>query len=132
MDYRDCTSQKHNAHGPETVRIHYRWHPLFGQDFRLERRARFPRGEYVFCKLPDGTIAGLPAWMTEAVACIGLDEGTAMPSAGALSELRSLLDSLASRGGASLERAVAVIACPESLGLHLPFAVPSESMPRRL
>ena len=78
--------------------------PLFGQDLRLERRARFPRGEYVFCKLPDGTIAGLPAWMTEAVACIGLDEGTAMPSAGALSELRSLLDSLASRGGASLEK----------------------------
>jgi hypothetical protein len=70
----------------------------------LERRARFPRGEYVFVKLPDGTIAGLPAWMTEAVACTGLDTGTAMPSAGALSELWSLLDSLPSRGGASLER----------------------------
>ncbi len=42
--------------------------------------------------------------MTEAVACIGLDQGTAMPSADALSELRSLLDSLASRGGACLEK----------------------------
>jgi hypothetical protein len=42
--------------------------------------------------------------MTEAVACIGLDQGAAMPSAGALSELRSLLDSLALRGVASLEK----------------------------
>ena len=70
----------------------------------MERRARFPRGEYVFVKLPDGTIAGLPAWMTEAVACTGLDTGTAMASAGALSELWSLLESLPSRGSASLER----------------------------
>jgi len=40
--------------------------------------------------------------MTEAVACIGLDSGTAMPSASALWELWSLLDSLPSRGGSSL------------------------------
>lgn len=62
-----------------------------------------PRGDYIFCELPDGTIAGLPAWMTELEACTGLDTGTAMPSAAALSELWSLLDSLRSRGGASLE-----------------------------
>jgi hypothetical protein len=72
-------------------RIQYRWHPLFGQELKLQRVARFPRGEYVFCELPDGTIAGLPAWMTDATVCGSIKVGMAMVSAEALAELRGVL-----------------------------------------
>jgi hypothetical protein len=39
------STPKHSAHGLKTVRIQYRWHPLFGQNLRLQRMATFPRGE---------------------------------------------------------------------------------------
>ena len=98
------SAPKHNAHGLETVRIYYRWHPLFGRYLRLRRRAKYPRGEYVYCELPDGTVAGLPGWMTDSSACSVLDLGTAMPSATALAELRLLVDSLSSHSSAPLEK----------------------------
>jgi hypothetical protein len=41
------------------VKIHYPFHPLNGQNLRVQRRAKFPRGEYIYCELPDGTIGGV-------------------------------------------------------------------------
>src|SRR4029077_17466963 len=95
---------KHNAHSPTSVRIHYRWHPLFGQDLKLHRTAKLPRGEYIYCDLPDGTIAGLPAWMADPTACSSIEVGKVMASAEARSELRRLMASGASHGGAPLEK----------------------------
>src|ERR1019366_6642802 len=57
--------QKHSAHSPEVVTIHYSWHPLHGQVLPVHRRAKFPRGEYVFCQLPDGTLGGFPSWVAD-------------------------------------------------------------------
>src|SRR5580658_2030123 len=94
------SAPKHNAHSPKTVRIQYRWHPLFGQDLKLHRTARFPRGEYVFCELPNGTIAGLPAWMTDPGTCASIEVGQVIASAEALIELRSLMDRVMSSAGA--------------------------------
>ena len=37
------TSQKHSAHGPEIVKIHYPFHPLHGQSLRVQRRAKLPK-----------------------------------------------------------------------------------------
>src|SRR5580692_11679920 len=98
------TTPKHHAHGPQTVRIQYRWHPLFGQDLKLQRIARFPRGEYVFCELPDGTIAGLPAWMADPAVCGAVEVGDVMASAGALAELQDLIGRAASPVTAALEK----------------------------
>lgn len=89
-------SQKHNAHSPETVRIHYPFHPLYGQILKVRRRAKFPRGEYIYCELPDGTIGGFPAWIAEASSTTEFAVGLPLTSAVALSELRALLDSLRS------------------------------------
>ena len=80
------------------MKIHYRWHPLFGQELILQRVAKFPRGEYVFCELPNGTVAGLPAWMTEVSACAAVEAGDVMASAEALAELRDLVSTVMRRG----------------------------------
>ena len=97
---------KHNAHGPEVVKIHYPFHPLHGQSLRVERRAKLPKGEYIFCELPDGTIGGFPSWIADPTKSSNFTVGPAMTSAAALAELRKLLDSLHSnsqRGNASLK-----------------------------
>jgi hypothetical protein len=99
-------SQKHNAHGPEVIKIHYPFHPLHGQSLRVERRAKLPKGEYIFCELPDGTIGGFPSWIADPTKSPNFIVGPAMTSAAALAELRKLLDSLHSnsqRGTASLK-----------------------------
>src|ERR1700722_4490154 len=99
-------SQKHNAHSPEVIKIHYPFHPLHGQSLRVERRAKLPKGEYIFCELPDGTIGGFPSWIADPTKGPYLTVGPAMASAAALAELRKLLDSLHSnshRGNASLK-----------------------------
>src|SRR5437660_10822688 len=100
------SSQKHNAHGSEVVKIHYPFHPLHGQSLRVERRAKLPKGEYIFCELPDGTIGGFPSWIADPTKSPDFTVGPAMTSAVALAELRKLLDSLLSnsqRGNASLK-----------------------------
>ena len=87
-------SQKHNAHGPEVVRIYYPFHPLHGQSLRVERRAKLPKGEYLFCELPDGTIGGFPSWIADPTKSPHFTVGPPLTSAVALAELRKLLDSL--------------------------------------
>jgi hypothetical protein len=99
-------SQKHNAHGPEIIKIHYEFHPLYGQSLRVQRRVKFPHGEYIFCELPDGTIGGFPSWVADATKTPDVTIGTPLASAAALVELRTLLDRLHSdrkRDKASLE-----------------------------
>jgi hypothetical protein len=99
-------SQKHNAHGPEVVKVHYAFHPLHGQSLRVERRAKLPKGEYIFCELPDGTIGGFPSWIVDPTKSPAFTVGPPLTSAVALAELRNLLDSLHSksqRGTASLK-----------------------------
>ena len=100
------TSQKHNAHAPEVIKIHYPFHPLHGQSLRVERRAKLPKGEYIFCELPDGTIGGFPSWIADPTKSPNFTVGPPLTSARALAELRKLLDRLHSnsqRGNASLK-----------------------------
>src|SRR5439155_1024738 len=51
-----------------------------------------------------GPIAGLPAWMADPAACSSIEVGKVMASAEALTELRGLMDSVASHVGAPLEK----------------------------
>jgi hypothetical protein len=65
-----------------------------------------PKGEYIFCELPDGTIGGFPSWIADPKKSPNFTLGPALASAAALAELRKLLDSLHSnsqRGNASLK-----------------------------
>src|SRR4051812_50227284 len=101
------SSQKHNAHSPEIVKIHYPFHPLNGQKLRIHRRVKFPRGEYIFCELPDGTIGGFPSWIADPPKSPNFSVGPALTSAAAPAELLKMLDSLHSNsqpGNASLKR----------------------------
>ena len=93
---RRLASQKHNAHGPEIIKVHYQFHPLFGQSLRVQRRVKFPRGDYIFCELPDGTIGGFPSWIADAAKASEVAVGTPLVSAVALAELHTLLDGLRS------------------------------------
>jgi hypothetical protein len=96
QSFRFLASQKHNAHGPEIVKVYYRFHPLYGQSLRVQRRVKFPRGEYIFCELPDGTIGGFPSWIADATKAPEGDIGTPLVSVEALTGLRRLLDGLRS------------------------------------
>jgi hypothetical protein len=64
-----------------------------------------PRGEYLFCELPDGTIGGFPSWVADSVRGAGFTSGSPLVSTLALAELRALLERLHSgsqRDNASL------------------------------
>jgi hypothetical protein len=89
-------SQKHNARGPEFVRVHYQFHPLFGQSLRVQRRAKFPHGEYIFCEFPDGTVGGFPLWIADVSKASDITVGPSLVSASALAELHALLGVLLS------------------------------------
>jgi hypothetical protein len=85
--------QSHNTHHFETVTVYYRWHPLAGKNLRVHKRQKDRYGEYIFVRLPDDTICGLPAWMFN-VACAEFVIGTPFISIEALTELRDLLGEL--------------------------------------
>jgi hypothetical protein len=98
--------QKHNAHGPEVIKVHYPFHPLHGQSLRVQRRAKLPNGEYIFCELPDGSIGGFPSWIADATKTPHFTVGPPLISAAALTQLWTLLDGLRSnsqRDNASLK-----------------------------
>src|SRR5438045_8955391 len=87
-------SQKHNAHGSEVIKIHYPFHPLYGQSLRVERRAKLPKGDYIFCELPDGTIGGFPSWVADPTKRPNFSVGLALTPPAALAALPKLLDAL--------------------------------------
>jgi hypothetical protein len=67
---------------------------------------KLPKGEYIFCELPDGSIGGFPSWIADPTKCPNFTIGPPLTSAAALAQLRTLLDSLHSnsqRGNASLK-----------------------------
>src|ERR1017187_2095369 len=55
-------SQSQNAQVFETVTVFYRWHPLAGQKLIVQGRIN-RNGERVLCRLPDGSVCSLPAWI---------------------------------------------------------------------
>jgi hypothetical protein len=67
---------------------------------------KLPKGEYIFCELPDGSIGGFPSWIADPTKSPNFTLGSPLTSAAALAQLRTLLDSLHSnsqRGNASLK-----------------------------
>src|SRR5579884_4022781 len=89
-------NQLHNAHRFEAVTVYYRWHPLFRQTLRVQKRMKDRHGEHIFCELPDGTVCSLPSWMFRPE-CAYLALGSPIVSVEALAALRDLLDTLRAR-----------------------------------
>src|SRR5437667_12521739 len=83
------SSQSHNAQEFETVTVFYRWHPLVGQKLIVHGRIN-RNGERVLCRLPDGTVCSLPAWILRPESS-QFTLGNPLVSVDALRELRDLL-----------------------------------------
>jgi hypothetical protein len=60
----------------------------------VQRRVKFPHGDYIFFELPDGTIGGFPSWIADAAIASEVAVGTPLVSASALAELHTLLGRL--------------------------------------
>lgn len=72
----------------------------------MQRQVKFPRGDYIFVELPDGTIGGFPSWIADVAKASEVAVGTPLVSAAALAELHTLLERLrsgAKRDNASLQ-----------------------------
>src|SRR5882724_5177862 len=60
-----CSERRHTAHEhPGEGRITYRFHPRYGETVLITRRLERSGVEFVVVRQPDGSLAGLPAWMT--------------------------------------------------------------------
>ena len=100
------SKQRHNAGCPAfEVRIFYPFHPRAGQMVQVEHRKRFAGEEHLVVVQPDGTLALIPAWMSEETARSTAITGTPCLSIDRLVELRVRLDALlASSDGESAPR----------------------------
>jgi hypothetical protein len=85
---------KHNAHKLDEAKIHYPFHPLFGQRVEIIRRVNRRRSE-VIITLPDNTLCAIPEWMLNEHDCqkcvIRTQPIISLP---ALKTLRDLLNAL--------------------------------------
>src|SRR3981081_1229429 len=63
---RPCSERRHTAHEhPCEGRIPYRFHPRYGETVLVTRRLERSGVEFVVVRQPDGSLACLPAWMTQ-------------------------------------------------------------------
>jgi Family of unknown function (DUF5372) len=76
------------------VVIHYPFHPYFGQPVTVVHRKRFAGAEHLVVGQRDGTLALLPAWMSEKAARSTTLTTCPRLSVDRLMELRRQLDSL--------------------------------------
>jgi hypothetical protein len=51
------------------VRIHYRWHPLSGQEVEVYRRIQRGDGVLLEVRIADGTLKRVPEWMARQGPC---------------------------------------------------------------
>src|SRR3954452_15721395 len=61
-----CSKQLHTAHQhPVETRIHYPFHPRHGEIVLVTKQYTFRGSEWVVIPQPDGSVACIPAWMTD-------------------------------------------------------------------
>ncbi len=79
-----------NAHKVGSVTIYYQNHPFYMRELRI---VRFNKGKEVLVKAPDGTMRGVPVWMTDRIYCMQIrNASNPQCSWNALLRLRRLLD----------------------------------------
>ena len=82
----------HDAHVGRLVIVHYRFHPLYAQTIRVQYNEETEHKDFVFVELPDGSIGGIPRWMTDRVVCSAMTLGSPRLAIPALVELKKLVD----------------------------------------
>lgn len=94
--------QRHNAGCPAfEVLILYPFHPRAGQMVQVEHRKRFAGEDHLVVVQPTGTLALIPAWMSEDIARSATLTASPRLAVERLVELRARIDVLiASQGGA--------------------------------
>src|SRR5262249_17494866 len=102
MSFSLPSRQRHNAGCPAfEVLILYPFHPRAGQMVQVEHRKRFAGEDHLVVMQPDGTLALIPAWMSEDIARSATLTASPRLAVGRLVELRARIDALiASQGGA--------------------------------
>jgi hypothetical protein len=81
--------------------ILYPFHPRAGQIVQVEHRKRFAGEDHLVVMQPDGTLALIPAWMSEDIARSATLTTNPRLAVARLVELRARIDALiASQGGA--------------------------------
>jgi len=77
------------AHKVNFVKIYYPFHPYFEEELKVVRQ---DKGNIFHVKAPDGTVRGIPIWMTDKDKCSQIKESP-FPycSLNALKDLRELL-----------------------------------------
>ena len=87
----------HTAHIPGSGAIHYRHHPLFGEEVEVLRRCRRDAVDCVMIVVADGTRCLIPKWMLDSASCSTVvDQDTPTIAFSALCSLRDLLDATSS------------------------------------
>jgi hypothetical protein len=85
--------QRHNAGCPAfEVLILYPFHPRAGQMVQVEHRKRFAGEDHLVVVQPDGTLALIPAWMSEDIARSATLTTSPRLAIGRLVELRARID----------------------------------------
>ena len=83
---------QHTAHHSQLSQVHYRHHPLFGQDVRVVRALHQRGTPSVIIELPDGAQIAVPKWMLDPLRCRSMrEEDTPTIAIGALVELSALV-----------------------------------------
>jgi hypothetical protein len=80
------------------VRVHYRWHPLYGRRVRRYYSERRASGEVVHVEAAPGVVTVVAAWMLEPLACAGMEIGAPRVALAALVDLHHLLIAQGFRG----------------------------------
>src|SRR5687767_13342795 len=66
---KSCSKQRQTARQqPEEARIYYPFHPRCGETVLIQRRYAYRGTELVVIPQPDGSVACIPAWMTDETA----------------------------------------------------------------
>ena len=87
----------HTTHIAGPGKVHYRHHPLFGQEVEIFRRHRQGAVHGVMVGLADGTRGLIPEWMLDSTICsMVVDQDTPRVAISALCVLRELLDTVGS------------------------------------
>ena len=88
------SKQSHTTNPPRFLRIHYRYHPLFGKELEVVHKRDSRSHQEMITQLPDGTRCVLPGWMFDESYCLALPEATsAVISIQSLIQLAELLAS---------------------------------------
>jgi hypothetical protein len=83
-------------------KVHYRHHPLYGQEVEVVRRSHRVGESNLIVRLPDDSWCAVPQWMFEESICAGLlDAPGPLLSVSALRSLIRLLDSQREQGACS-------------------------------